>query len=140
MNDLDSRPYLFSFGAKDLSMGTFVISKRLNGDFKFIFASRKGKTIFTSIGCKHKADCELMINSIKTHMELFAFTKVRAAGGKHAFRLSKDGLVLANSRKYTTELLLQKGIDEILKYVSVAEVLDFSEGESVFEEVFEELQ
>ncbi|RZJ31218.1 MAG: DUF1508 domain-containing protein [Flavobacterium sp.] len=113
-------------------MGTFVISKRYNGDFKFIFASRKGHTIFTSIGCKHKSDCELMIAAIRENIGLFAFTRLRASGGKFSFRLSKDGLVLANSRKYSTELRLQKGIDEILKYVPSAEILDFSENDFAF--------
>jgi len=115
-------------------MGTFVISKRFNGDFKFIFASRRGKTIFTSIGCKHKTDSELMIQAIKENLDQFAFTKIRNAGGKYMFRLSKDGLVLANSRKYSTELRLQKGIDEITKYVPTAEILDFSENDFVFPE------
>ncbi len=113
-------------------MGAFVISKKINGDFKFIFASRKGKTIFTSIGTKNKSDCELMISEIKNNTDAFAFTKVRNAGGKFFFRLSKDGLVLANSRKFTTELLLQKGIDEIQKYVSSSETLDFSEPSLAF--------
>lgn len=115
-------------------MGTFVISKRFNGDFKFIFASRRGKTIFTSIGCKHKTDSELMIQAIKENLDQFAFTKIRNAGGKYMFRLSKDGLVLANSRKYSTELRLQKGIDEITKYVPTAEILDFSENDFIFPE------
>lgn len=113
-------------------MGAFVISKRFNGDYKFIFATRKGKTIFTSVSCKQKSDCELMISAIQTQLALFAFTKIRNAGGKYLFRLSKDGLVLANSRKYATELMLQKGIDEIIKYVSMAEILDFSENDFVF--------
>lgn len=113
-------------------MGGFVISKRVNGDYKFVFASRKGKTIFTSIGCKKKSDCELMISGIQENIEMFTITKVRAAGGKFYFRLSKDGLVLVNSRKYTTELLLQKGIDEIIRTVAVAETLDFSESDFVF--------
>lgn len=115
-------------------MGTFVISKRYNGDYKFVFASRKGKTIFTSIACKHKSDCERMISAIKANMTLFAFTKVRKASNKHFFRLSKDGLVLANSRKYSTELMLQKGIDEIINYAYKAEVLDFSETDFAFSE------
>lgn len=113
-------------------MGAFVISKKLNGDYKFIFASRKGKTIFTSIGCKFKSDSERIIEEIKTNTTAFTFTKVRNAGGKYFFRISREGLVLANSRKFTTELLLQKGIDEILKYVSQAEILDFSEESLAF--------
>jgi uncharacterized protein YegP (UPF0339 family) len=122
-------------------MGGFVISKRMNGDYKFVFASRKGKTIFTSIGCKHKPDCELIIASIQENINRFTITKVKAPGGKFHFRLSKDGLVLANSRKYTTELLLQKGIDEIIRTVAVAETLDFSENQFVFpdaEDIFSE--
>lgn len=124
-------------------MGMFVISKRYNGDYKFIFASRRGKTIFTSIGCKQKSDCELMIAAITANMEQFAFTKIRNAAGKYFFRLSKDGLVLANSRKYSTELRLKKGIDEIIKYVPMAEILDFSESEFEFPEadaVFGEME
>ena len=113
-------------------MGAFVISKRINGDYKFIFASRKGKTVFTSIACKHKSDCERMIAHIQTHTESFSFTKIKASGGKLFFRISKDGLVLATSRKYTTERLLQKGIDEILRSVAQSEVLDFTELDPIF--------
>lgn len=113
-------------------MGMFVISKRYNGEFKFVFTSRKGKTIFTSISCKQKSDCELMIEAIRENIALFAFTKNIASSGKYFFRLSKGGLVLATSRKYSTELMLKKGIDEINKYVSRAEILDFSDNDMVF--------
>ncbi|QLE01071.1 DUF1508 domain-containing protein [Galbibacter sp. BG1] len=116
-------------------MGMFVISKRKNGDFKFVFTSRKGKTIFTSIGCKQKSDCEVIIAAIREHAEMFTFTRKSTPSGKHFFRLSKGGLVLATSRKYSTPKMLQKGIDEIVKYVSEAETLDFSENENIFEEV-----
>lgn len=110
----------------------FVISKRPKGDYKFVFTSRKGKTIFTSINCKQKSDCELIIDKIRDHIEVFTFTKKSTASGKYFFRLSKGGLVLATSRKYSTELSLSKGIDEIIKYVPKAETLDFSENEFVF--------
>lgn len=115
-------------------MGMFVISKRYNGEYKFVFTSRKGKTIFTSISCKQKSDCELMISGIRENIALFAFTKNATASGKYFFRLSKGGLVLATSRKYSTELSLKKGIDEIMKYVPLSEILDFSEDEFVFPE------
>jgi len=120
-------------------MGMFVISKRYNGEYKFVFTSRKGKTIFTSISCKQKSDCEVMIAAIRDSIEQFAFTKNGTASGKYFFRLSKGGLVLATSRKYSTELSLKKGINEIMKYVSRAEILDFSDGAFVFppaDEVF----
>ena|SRR5699024_272661 len=118
-------------------MGMFVISKRLNGDYKFVFTSRKGKTIFTSIALKKKQDCESMINGLAEHIDQFSFRKKSTPSGKHYFRLSKDGFVLATSRKYSTPLMLSKGIDEILKYLPAAETLDFSENADVFQEVEE---
>ena len=39
---------------------------------------------------------------------------------------------MANSRKFSTELMLQKGIDEIINYVHKSEILDFSENEFAF--------
>jgi uncharacterized protein YegP (UPF0339 family) len=113
-------------------MGMFVISKRYNGEYKFVFTSRKGKTIFTSISCKQKSDCELMIAGVRDNIDLFAFTKNSTASGKYFFRLSKGGLVLATSRKYSTELSLKKGITEITKYVSRAEILDFADNDFAF--------
>ncbi|MCF8713555.1 DUF1508 domain-containing protein [Joostella atrarenae] len=115
-------------------MGMFVISKRSNGDYKFVFTSRRGKTIFTSIGCKQKSDCELIIAAIREHIEQFTFTKKSTPSRKHFFRLSKNGLVLATSRKYSTELSLEKGVNEILTYIKEAETLDFSENENVFKD------
>ncbi len=116
-------------------MSAFVISKRADGNYKFTFASRKGKTIFTSISCKQKSDCELMIHAIRENTSDFTFSKMRTGGGKYFFRIARNGLVLATSRKFTTELMLQKGIDQILKYVPMAETLDFSENEDIFADV-----
>ncbi|MFP9097601.1 DUF1508 domain-containing protein [Flavobacterium sp. RHBU_24] len=120
-------------------MGMFVISKRYNEEYKFVFTSRKGKTIFTSISCKDKTGCYELIAAMRDSITLFTFTKNSTPAGKHFFRISKDGLVLATSRKYATPLSLQKGIDEVIKYLPPAETLDFSENDFVFpdaEEVF----
>lgn len=113
-------------------MGAFVISKRLNGDYKFIFATRRGKTIFTSIGCKNKSDCEKMIAAIQSNLDQFTFTRNKNASGKYFFRLAKDGLVLATSRKFSTEFMFQKGINSIREHIPNSETLDFSENEFVF--------
>ena len=90
------------------------------------------ETIFTSLSCKQKYDCEEIIEAIRNNIGQFTFRKNSTPSGKHFFRLSKDGFILATSRKYSTELRLQKGIDEIIKYVLTAEILDFSENEFVF--------
>lgn len=115
-------------------MGAFVISKRLDKNYKFSFTSRRGKIIFTSISCKQKSDCEMIIAAIKNELDSFTFTRKRNPAGKFFFRLSRGGFVLANSRKFSTELMLQKGIDQFLKYVPLAETLDFSDDEPVFAE------
>ena len=118
-------------------MSAFVISKRANGNYKFTFASRKGKTIFTSIACKEKSDCEAIIAAIKDETPSFTFRKARTVSGKYFFRITRGGLVLATSRKFSTELMLQKGIDQFMRYVEIAETLDFSENEDVFAEIEE---
>jgi hypothetical protein len=43
-----------------------------------------------------------------------------------------DGVHFATSRRYTTELRLEKGINEIVKYASASEVLDFSANDVIF--------
>lgn len=113
-------------------MGAFVISKRFNGDFKFVFTSRKGKTIFTSSGYASKLDCESSVELVKSAIESSTYVRFKASGGKFFFRLVIEGQVVATSRKYTTELRLQKGIEEIVQYASVSETLDFSENDFVF--------
>ncbi len=47
---------------------------------------------------------------------------------------------MAISRKYTTQLLLQKGIDEIIKYASKSEILDFSNNDFTFFDDLEQEQ
>jgi hypothetical protein len=74
----------------------------------------------------------MIIQGIKENVATLTFTKNTTPSGKFFFRISKDGLVLATSRKFSTELMLAKGINQILKYVPAAETLDFSENEFAF--------
>lgn len=113
-------------------MGAFVISKRFNGAFKFVFTSRKGKTIFTSMAYLTKEACESDIAFMKLTLEDGIYSKFKASNGKHFFKLQIAERILAVSRKYSTVLLLQKGIDEIMRTALKAEILDFSEGDFMF--------
>jgi len=125
-------------------MGAFVISKRFNDEYKFVFTSRKGKVIFTSLSYELKFECEEDIEKFKANIDQAKFLKFKGSGGKYFFKLMLGEVHFATSRKYTTELLLQKGIKEIVTYSSKAEILDFSsndlifEDEEVVEDVFEE--
>ncbi|MBF4494545.1 DUF1508 domain-containing protein [Flavobacterium sp. JLP] len=115
-------------------MGAFVISKRFNDEYKFVFTSRKGKVIFTSLSYELKFECEEDIEKFKLNVELARFLKFKGSGGKYFFKLMLGEVHFATSRKYTTELLLQKGIKEIVTYSSRAEILDFSSSDSIFED------
>ena len=116
-------------------MGTFVISKRLSDEYKFEFVSRKGKPIFTSSNFELRFECEEAIEQFKAAIEEYAFLRFKTAKGKCFFKVMKSDIVFAVSRKYSTELMMQKGVDEIVKYASRAEILDFSSGDSIFSEV-----
>ena len=115
-------------------MGAFVISRRFNDEYKFVFTSRKGKVIFTSLSYELKFECEEDIEKFKVNIDQAKFLKFKGSGGKFFFKLMLGELHFATSRKYTTELLLQKGIKEIVNYAAKSEILDFSSNESIFED------
>ncbi|OYU79504.1 MAG: DUF1508 domain-containing protein [Flavobacterium sp. BFFFF1] len=113
-------------------MGAFVISKRFNGEYKFAFTSRKGKTIFSSQGYELKFECEEAIELLKSNLADAVYSRHKASGGRYYFRMKVGEALLVTSRKYSTELKLQKGIDEINQSAVAAEVLDFSQNDVIF--------
>ena len=115
-------------------MGAFVISKRFNDEYKFVFTSRKGKIIFTSLSYELNFECQEDIEKFKEDIVSADFLKFKSSGGKYFFKLMFRGVHFATSRKYTTSLMLEKGIKEIILYASKAEVLDFSVDHFVFED------
>ena len=119
-------------------MSAFVISKRLNDEYKFEFTSRRGKVIFTSNNFELKFECENEIEFLKNSIGEAVFLKFKSSRDKFYFRLIVREKEMAVSRKYTTQLLLQKGIDEIVKYTSKSEILDFSNNDFAFFDNLEE--
>jgi uncharacterized protein YegP (UPF0339 family) len=121
-------------------MGTFVITKRLNGYYKYEFTSRKGKAIFVSNDFELRFECEENIELIKGSIEEVFFMKFKSKNGKLYFKLILNEKEMAVSRRYTTSLLMQKGIEEIIRSLKVSEILDFSLQNDIFppaEDVFE---
>ena len=110
-------------------MASFVISKRPSGDYKFVFTSRRGKTIFTSKSYVDFNSCQYAIE------ESIQFEKHKTTSGKFYFKVNVNEILLASSRRYTTELRVLKGIDEVKRDVLKAEVLDFSSQTFVFPEI-----
>lgn len=115
-------------------MATFVITKRFDGSFKFVFTSRNGKAIFTSSRFALKEQCENGIEVVKNAIRNYACVNFKGANGKYFFKILEGQEVLAISRKFSTELLLQKGKDEIHRYADTAEILDFSHEDFIFAE------
>ena len=113
-------------------MSAFVISKRFDDYYKFVFTSRKGKAIFTSFRYELKFECEEGIDYFKNAIDTVVFEKVKSAGGKYFFKIMLEETHFATSRKYNTELLLEKGIKEIQDFAYKAEILDFTLNEVVF--------
>jgi len=112
-------------------MSTFVISKRLNDCYKFEFVSRKGKTIFTSTSYELKFECEEEIVLLQSAHENFNYLKFKSSRGKYFFKILKNERIIAISRKYATTLMMQKGIEEITKYIPKSEILDFVSSETI---------
>jgi uncharacterized protein YegP (UPF0339 family) len=120
-------------------MGTFVITKRLSGYYKYEFTSRKGKAIFVSNDFELRFECEDDIELLKKAIDSVFFMRFKSKNGKMYFKMILNEKEVAVSRRYTTPLLMQKGIDEIIRTLSQSEVLDFSIQNDVFppaEEIF----
>jgi uncharacterized protein YegP (UPF0339 family) len=120
-------------------MGTFVITKRQNGYYKYEFTSRKGKAILISNDFELRFECEENIELFKNGIDTVFFMKFKSKNGKFYFKVILKEKEMAVSRKYTTQLLLQKGIDEIVRTIFKSEILDFSNQDLIFpsaDEVF----
>ena len=61
--------------------------------------------------------------------------KFKTSRGKYFFKIVLEDKTYATSRKYSTELMMQKGMSEIVKYISKSEILDFSGSEIIFGDI-----
>ena len=113
-------------------MGTFVITQRNSGFYKYEFTSRKGKTILVSNDFELRFECEEHIEYVKNNIEAVFFFFFKSKNGKLYFKMILDEKEIAVSRKYTTQLLMEKGINEIIRSFAVSEVLDFSSQDFAF--------
>jgi len=107
-------------------MATYLITKRLSGDYKYEYLSRKGKTIFTSNSYELRFECEHAIELLKHKLDKVIFMRFKSGKGKFYFRIILEEKEIAVSRKFSTSLMLEKGIKQISTYAKEAEVLDFS--------------
>ncbi len=109
------------------NMGTLVISKKENNSYKYTYNNRKGSVIFTSNSYQSKAHCLSEINILKRNFALIQFINYKTPSGKLFFKVSINDHVVGVSRKFTTPLLMEKGLNDLKNNFLKTEVLDFTE-------------
>jgi uncharacterized protein YegP (UPF0339 family) len=98
-------------------MGSFVISKRKNGEFQFVLKAGNGQVILASEGYTTKAACENGIESVKKNAQTDArFDLLEAKNGKPYFNLkATNGQIIGTSEMYESVAARENGIASVAK-------------------------
>lgn len=107
-------------------MGSFVITKRTNGEFQFNLKAGNGQTILASEGYSSKTSCENGIESVRTNSQNDArFDRKTSTNGKHFFNLkASNGQVIGSSEMYESASSRENGIESVKTNAPDAKVND----------------
>jgi hypothetical protein len=107
-------------------MGTFVISKRKNGEFQFNLKAGNGQVILSSEGYTTKANCINGIESVKKNsVEDARYERKTSSNGKFYFNLkATNGQIIGTSEMYESESSRENGIESVKKNAPDAETKD----------------
>lgn len=105
-------------------MGSFLITKRANGEFQFVLKAGNGQVILASEGYTTKAACENGIESVKKNSQDDArFDRLESKNGKPYFNLkATNGQIIGNSEMYESVAARENGIESVKKNASDADV------------------
>lgn len=105
-------------------MGSFVISKRKNGEFQFVLKAGNGQVILASEGYTTKAACDNGIESVRKNSQVEArFDRLEAKNGKFYFNLkATNGQIVGNSEMYESVASRDNGIASVAKNAPDADV------------------
>jgi uncharacterized protein YegP (UPF0339 family) len=105
-------------------MGSFVISKRKNGEFQFVLKAGNGQVILASEGYSSKAACDNGIESVRKNSQVEArFDRLEAKNGKFYFNLkATNGQIVGNSEMYESVAARDNGIASVAKNAPDADV------------------
>ncbi len=105
-------------------MGSFVISKRKNGEFQFVLKAGNGQVILASEGYSTKAACDNGIESVRKNSQVDArFDRLEAKSGKFYFNLkATNGQIVGNSEMYESAAARDNGIASVAKNAPDADV------------------
>lgn len=109
-------------------MGTFVITKRANGEFRFNLEATNGQVILSSEGYTTKAACENGIESVKENAPDEArYDRKTSSNDKPYFNLkARNGQVIGTSELYESEAARDNGIASVMKNAPEARIEDES--------------
>ena len=105
-------------------MGSFLISKRANGEFQFVLKAGNGQVILTSEAYTTKAACDNGIESVKKNSQDDArFDRLESKSGKPYFNLkAANGQNIGTSEMYESVAARENGIESVKKNAPDADV------------------
>jgi uncharacterized protein YegP (UPF0339 family) len=105
-------------------MGSFLITKRANGEFQFVLKAGNGQVILASEGYTTKAACDNGIESVKKNSQDDArFDRLESKNGKPYFNLkATNGQIIGSSEMYESVAARENGIESVMKNASGADV------------------
>jgi len=114
-------------------MGTYLISKRKNGEFQFTLKAGNGQVILTSEGYAAKSACMNGVESVKKNStEDGRYEKKTASNGKLFFNLkATNGQVIGTSQMYEAEASMLNGIESVKTNGPNSDVTDESAAEII---------
>lgn len=98
-------------------MGTFVITKRKDGEYQFNLKAGNGQVILTSEGYSSRAACDNGIESVKKNSQDDGrFERKESSNGKPFFNLkASNGQVIGKSELYESSASMENGIESVKK-------------------------
>lgn len=96
-------------------MSSFLITKRINGEYQFNFKADNGQVILSSEGYYSKAACENGIESVrKNSQERNQYESRISSNGKYYFNLkATNGQIIGTSELYESESDRDNGVASV---------------------------
>ncbi len=111
---------------KNNTMGKFVITKRVNGEYQFNLKAGNGEIILTSEGYNQKASCQKGITSVKNNSQDDSKYDRRVAKNDKDYFVLKagNGEIIGKSQYYASKSSMETGITSVKHNAPDAEVVD----------------
>lgn len=111
---------------KNNTMGKFVITKRVNGEYQFNLKAGNGEIILTSEGYNQKASCHKGITSVKVNSQDDSKYDRRVAKNDKDYFVLKagNGEIIGKSQYYASKSSMETGIASVKHNAPDAELVD----------------